>query len=159
MGLGRASVRGVYSYSGRSFAFQGYWCANFIPNQDAAFLWHINNSRIQVCKSVQNHLMQNTAYSGTDIIPFSKPKFRWEIRIEYADLWHKLENNAKKYDFSHHFLAGFLKKQHCFPRGLIETRISADEASETPQQLQPATVGACRRIGFPIYESSTCTSQ
>ena len=47
-----------------------------IPNQDAAFLWHINNSRIQVCKSVQNHLMQNTAYSGTDIIPFSKPKFR-----------------------------------------------------------------------------------
>ena len=43
------------------------------------WLWYVSLTS-------QNHLMQNTAYSGTDKIPFSKPKFRWEIRIEYAGL-------------------------------------------------------------------------
>ena len=58
--------------------------------------------------------MQNTAYSGTDKIPFSKPKFRWEIRIEYAGLWHKLENNAKKIRFFTPFSGLFPQKTTLF---------------------------------------------
>jgi hypothetical protein len=35
--------------------------------------------------------MQNTEYSGTDFMAFSKPKFFDEMRIEYAGLYSVLE--------------------------------------------------------------------
>ena len=32
-------------------------------------------------------VIQKTAYNGTDFIPFSKPKFFCEMRIEYGHLY------------------------------------------------------------------------